>query len=151
MKLKYQSYCSLVQADNLFWWLRKGGTATCVRSKSRQIMEHLSNRMRVWSWDWMIASLCVMSLSHEVLPLAVNEGAQSKAAPPGGRKVGHIHSPVALGLLLTPQQQPAGTHLWLWNQYTPSLGALQWIVFQSFQYTCIHSKFCIMYSDATIT
>lgn len=51
------------------------------------------------------------ALSHELGPLAVDESAEGQAVPPGGREVGDVHPSVALSLLLTPGQQPAGTHL----------------------------------------
>jgi len=53
------------------------------------------------------------SALHEFRPLAVDEGAEGQAIPPGRREVGNFHSSVPLSLLLTPGQQPARTHLWL--------------------------------------
>lgn len=50
-------------------------------------------------------------VSHEVWALVVDEGAQGEAGPPGCSEVSNIYSSVALRLLLTPQQQAAGTHL----------------------------------------
>ncbi|TNN74003.1 hypothetical protein EYF80_015824 [Liparis tanakae] len=47
----------------------------------------------------------------ELGSLVVDEGAEGQAVPPGGREVGDVHPSVALSLLLTPGQQPAGTHL----------------------------------------
>ena len=55
------------------------------------------------------ALLCVFS--HELRPLAVYESAEGQAVPPGRGEVGHVHASVALSLLLTPGQQPAGSHL----------------------------------------
>lgn len=50
-------------------------------------------------------------LLHELRPLVVYERAEGQAAPPGGREVGDADSSVALGLLLAPGEQPAGSHL----------------------------------------
>lgn len=127
MKLKNQSYCPSVKGNNLFWWLKgRRYRRVC------EIKEALNNGAFVKPYESEIMRLnqygsqfCVGSCSHEVLPLAVNEGAQSQATSPGRRKVSHIYPPVALGLFLTPQQKPAGTHLRLWNQIVSSLGGLE--------------------------
>lgn len=48
---------------------------------------------------------------HEIWPLAVDEGAEGQAVPPGRGQVGDGDSSVALSLLLTPGQQLPGTHV----------------------------------------
>lgn len=62
-----------------------------------------------------VRGLMYREILHEVGPEAVDEGAQRQAALPGGSEVTHVHVPVALRLLLTPGQQPAGSNLRLWG------------------------------------
>lgn len=57
----------------------------------------------------------VLLYIHEVGSEPVDESTESQAALPRGGQVCHAHVPVALGLFLTPRQQPARPDLRLYT------------------------------------
>ena len=96
-----------------------------LRSNRTGLNRWLQKTAKTWITEYLMNKLCALLcvFSHELRPLAVYESAEGQAVPPGRGEVGHVHASVALSLLLTPGQQPAGSHLRLcvtqWNQLGP--------------------------------